>query len=367
MARRLTSIRGDQDRRLLRGKPAGAQLDRRHLDWLASLPSTAVYRKEVFLCHGTPSSDDTYWLDRVTDDGTIVAAAREHVEAEAAGIAASLILCGHTHIPRTVQPATVDLSLIPVALDAPDIMTVYRSNAPCRPERPMPAMRSSSGQGAGGSRQYAMFPATAWPWRRSFKPHEVSASRQLNTTLWQTIRLALESADRHPAGCGRGRQPGARMDLRRRAASRLADALPGYRAQWRSDGLDSHFGDPNSPARVDGVTVPDAVRNTWQSPAAQHNVHGGRAADGVNDIYTSGYRRDSTRDHLGWAGLDSDAHSHTRRARYACESDRRLSGSQHLNTTSTVSSVVRLCYNRRHEPTAAGPRAGFRSVLHRAD
>ena len=110
--RNFPSIQGDQDRRLVALDRAGAgapdrmdfgQLDRRHLDWLASLPPTMVYRDDVFLCHGAPRNDTTYWLDRVTDDGSIQASPIEDVEAEASGIAASLILCGHTHIPRVVR------------------------------------------------------------------------------------------------------------------------------------------------------------------------------------------------------------------------------------------------------------------------
>jgi diadenosine tetraphosphatase ApaH/serine/threonine PP2A family protein phosphatase len=106
------SIQGDQDRRLVELDRAGPgsskrwdyrQLDRNHLDWLASLQPTMVYRDEVFLCHGSPKSDTTYWLDQVTDDAIIQASPIEDVEAKASGIAASLILCGHTHIPRVVR------------------------------------------------------------------------------------------------------------------------------------------------------------------------------------------------------------------------------------------------------------------------
>lgn len=103
-------IRGDQDRRLIELDQTGScnrvdykQLDRKQLDWLANLPPTMVYRDEVFLCHGSPRADATYWLDRVTGDGNIQASPVENVELEAAGIAASLILCGHTHIPRVAR------------------------------------------------------------------------------------------------------------------------------------------------------------------------------------------------------------------------------------------------------------------------
>ena len=104
------SVRGDQDRRLVEHGRAGTstrmdyrQLDRKHLEWLDSLPSTLMFRNEVLLCHGSPRNDAAYWLDRVMDDGTIAARSLAEIEVDAAGVAASLILCGHTHIPRVVR------------------------------------------------------------------------------------------------------------------------------------------------------------------------------------------------------------------------------------------------------------------------
>ncbi|MEA2882752.1 MAG: hypothetical protein QOH32_2008 [Bradyrhizobium sp.] len=109
------SIRGDQDRRLAEAGPAGTsarfdhrQLDRQHLDWLAALPPTLMYRDDVLLCHGSPKSDAAWWLDRVTEDGKIEATPLHDIEAEVFGIEgpgidASLMLCGHTHLPRVVR------------------------------------------------------------------------------------------------------------------------------------------------------------------------------------------------------------------------------------------------------------------------
>jgi predicted phosphodiesterase len=107
MARGFPSISGNQDRILVEkrarlGRPF-TWLDDSHLEWLAAMPPTLLYRGEVFLCHGTPRDDEAYWLDPVTGNGTVAAATIEEVEAEAKGVAASLILCGHTHIPRAVR------------------------------------------------------------------------------------------------------------------------------------------------------------------------------------------------------------------------------------------------------------------------
>jgi predicted phosphodiesterase len=107
MARGFPSIRGNQDRKLVEKRAALGRpfrwLDERYTEWLARMPATLVYRGDVLLCHGSPVSDESYWLDRVTRDGLIAAAPIEDVETEAGGIAASLILCGHTHLPRVVR------------------------------------------------------------------------------------------------------------------------------------------------------------------------------------------------------------------------------------------------------------------------
>ena len=51
-------------------RPAHAQLEARHLDWLRAVPKTAVFRDQVFLCHATPDHDEVYWLETVLPDGT---------------------------------------------------------------------------------------------------------------------------------------------------------------------------------------------------------------------------------------------------------------------------------------------------------
>ena len=104
------SVCGDQDRRLVelsRNRTSKRsdfqQLDQRHFGWLASMPPTLVYRDDIFLCHGTPDDDAKFWLDQVTADGTVRPSRLEEIEAQAVGIEASLILCGHSHMPRVVR------------------------------------------------------------------------------------------------------------------------------------------------------------------------------------------------------------------------------------------------------------------------
>ncbi|MEO1494102.1 MAG: metallophosphoesterase family protein [Pseudomonadota bacterium] len=111
MARGDLAICGNHDRWLIEQSPdqmgisdlaAHQKLGAHHLDWLRALPATAT-RDDVFLCHGTPGSDTTYWLEAVAPDGTVHGAPRADFERRADGISQSLILCAHTHLPRSVH------------------------------------------------------------------------------------------------------------------------------------------------------------------------------------------------------------------------------------------------------------------------
>ena len=78
-------------------RPAYAQLDAGHLDWLRTASPTRLFHDEVFLCHATPANDNVYWLETVTADGSVTMSPLQAIEKEAEGISQSLILCGHTH------------------------------------------------------------------------------------------------------------------------------------------------------------------------------------------------------------------------------------------------------------------------------
>jgi diadenosine tetraphosphatase ApaH/serine/threonine PP2A family protein phosphatase len=84
-------------------RPAHAQLDARHLDWLRTIPASRVFKERVYLCHATPASDEVYWLEAVLPDGTVRMAGLSQIEAAARGIEQELILCGHSHLARAVR------------------------------------------------------------------------------------------------------------------------------------------------------------------------------------------------------------------------------------------------------------------------
>ena len=106
----LPTIAGNHERQLLacRERPGGLSdqyafehTTERHRAWLEALPKTLVLFDEVFLCHGTPTSDLTYLLEEV-DRGGSKLAQQAAIESHAAGIEHSLILCGHSHVPRVL-------------------------------------------------------------------------------------------------------------------------------------------------------------------------------------------------------------------------------------------------------------------------
>jgi diadenosine tetraphosphatase ApaH/serine/threonine PP2A family protein phosphatase len=100
-------------------RPAYAQLDARHLDWLRTIAPTCVFRDQVFLCHATPADDNVYWLETVTSDGSVTISSPEAIEKAAEGISQSLILCGHTHIARAVRLGDGRLVVNPGSVGGP--------------------------------------------------------------------------------------------------------------------------------------------------------------------------------------------------------------------------------------------------------
>jgi putative phosphoesterase len=104
-------IRGNHDRWLVEIPPdqhsgseraAYAQLSAAHLEWLRALPAVRKLG-DVLMCHGTPTSDTEYFLERVHPDGTVVLEHPEQIEARALATDCTLILCGHTHLARRID------------------------------------------------------------------------------------------------------------------------------------------------------------------------------------------------------------------------------------------------------------------------
>ncbi len=71
-----------------------------HLAWLQALPDTAVVADDVFLCHGD-LFDAPHLLEEVAASGVCLRSTPA-IEASVAAIVQPVILCGHSHVPRTV-------------------------------------------------------------------------------------------------------------------------------------------------------------------------------------------------------------------------------------------------------------------------
>jgi len=69
--------------------------------WMRALPPALRVGDDVLLVHGTPASDTVLWLDGVSPAGRH-AAAHDDVRERAGAEEASLFLCGHTHLPRSM-------------------------------------------------------------------------------------------------------------------------------------------------------------------------------------------------------------------------------------------------------------------------
>lgn len=110
----MVAIRGNTDRYLMEGNHDDLdesdrwivdQLKGEPMDWLATLPATAVYDGAIFLSHGSPNGDETYWLDRRAGKGRMRVATSGEVEAELPDGRLAVYCCGHTHVARVVTLA----------------------------------------------------------------------------------------------------------------------------------------------------------------------------------------------------------------------------------------------------------------------
>ncbi|KAA3513252.1 metallophosphoesterase family protein [Agrobacterium rosae] len=128
VGRHIPTVRGNHDRALidrpfeLMGdweKPAHMQLSSDHFDWLQALPFDLVFRDVAYCCHGSPNDDLEYWLEKLSPEGVLHQRPLAEIEALADGIGQPLMLCGHTHIARTVQLSDGRLIVNPGSVGCP--------------------------------------------------------------------------------------------------------------------------------------------------------------------------------------------------------------------------------------------------------
>lgn len=115
------SLAGNHERQLLACRPghgdtsdgyAYSQLGESELDWLRSLRPRHQLTEEILLCHGTPDSDCTYFLES-NHHGVLSLASAGEIASRLGSIVSSVIACGHTHVPRSVRLGTGQLIVNP--------------------------------------------------------------------------------------------------------------------------------------------------------------------------------------------------------------------------------------------------------------
>ena len=72
-----------------------------HIEWLKTLPKTQIVADEIFLCHGTPFDDEMYLLEDISQ-GSPQLKTNVQLRKLLKDIQQPIILCGHSHIQRTV-------------------------------------------------------------------------------------------------------------------------------------------------------------------------------------------------------------------------------------------------------------------------
>ena len=93
---------------------AHSQLTSRELEWIAGLLPVRRITPDVLACHGTPTSDVTGLLQTVA-----AAATAAEIETRLGGVDAGLVVCGHTHVPRSVRGARGRLIVNPGSVGQP--------------------------------------------------------------------------------------------------------------------------------------------------------------------------------------------------------------------------------------------------------
>ncbi len=130
------TICGNQDRLILEATPDEIEsnptlqfilkdLGDKPLDWIKSLPFDRHLTDDIYLCHGTPTSDLTYLSENVENGYPRVRLDADIIKL-LKGKKSEIIVCGHTHIPRTIELSTNQLVVNPGSVGLP----VYTDEEP---------------------------------------------------------------------------------------------------------------------------------------------------------------------------------------------------------------------------------------------
>ena len=120
-------IRGNHDRQLIEQPVEKQGLSDQYasqcllgddLNWFKALPASATLDEGLLLFHGSPARDTVYLLETV-ENGHARLATPDEIAARLGSARSSIILCGHTHIPRLVTMPDGTLIINPGSVGLP--------------------------------------------------------------------------------------------------------------------------------------------------------------------------------------------------------------------------------------------------------
>jgi predicted phosphodiesterase len=108
----VTSISGNEDRLLINHDETAedsrvlryvlSRIGPVILQWLSGLPADLVFNRAVYACHGIPGNDSVYLLETPVS-GALALRPEEDIQELVCGIGQNMIVCGHSHLPRTIR------------------------------------------------------------------------------------------------------------------------------------------------------------------------------------------------------------------------------------------------------------------------
>ncbi len=132
--KQIPSVRGNEDRIIVQPPNdtdsatlayTRSCLAPEQLGWLAALAPTAKVFSDLFCCHGTPQRDDEYLLEEISSGSVTLKPAVALVQ-HLATVDGSVVLCGHSHLPRVVRLPNGQMIINPGSVGLP----AYSDHAP---------------------------------------------------------------------------------------------------------------------------------------------------------------------------------------------------------------------------------------------
>jgi predicted phosphodiesterase len=127
MASSSLAIRGNHDRWVSGPDPASmgpsdryaySHLGADHRHWLGALPTTADAGNGIFGCHSTPTDDNQYLIEEVSEH-QLVRAHPSTIRDRLGDVQARVVLCGHSHQQHLIQLPDGPLILNPGSVGCP--------------------------------------------------------------------------------------------------------------------------------------------------------------------------------------------------------------------------------------------------------